>query len=98
MAVDGGTEKSHVPLSIRTLLLAIRALLIGLIAALRYRWINQVSEAQELRTTARLTEELRQISAALDTEITRAILVFTSPTPPAPSIYQRSHQRSLPSY
>ena len=70
MAFDGGTEQPRVPLNIRTLLLAILALVIGLVAALQYRWINQVSEAQELRTKARLTEELRQISAALATEIT----------------------------
>jgi signal transduction histidine kinase len=89
MASDAGTAQPHLPFNVRTLLLVILVLVIGLVAALQYRWINQVSEAQEFRTKARLTEELRQISAALDTESTRAILAFTSPPPASQSMYEK---------
>jgi signal transduction histidine kinase len=49
---------------------------------LQYRWIDEVSRAQETRERSRLREEARLIADALDTEITRAALVFTIPALP----------------
>lgn len=48
------------------------------LAVLQYRWIDEVSEAQEARATSRVREKLRLITDAFDTEITRAVLAFTS--------------------
>jgi signal transduction histidine kinase len=64
-------------LSLATLVLVVFAL-----AVLQYRWIDQLSEAQEARTTSRVRENLRRITDAVDTEITRAVLVFTMPSMP----------------
>lgn len=92
MAFGAGALRSRGPVNPRTLLLATLALVIVLVAALQYRWINQVSDAQELRARARLSEELHLVSAALDTEITRAVLAFTLPPPHAPSMYDKLEQ------
>lgn len=46
---------------------------------LQYHWIDEVSQAQETRTKSRFEQELRAISDALDTEITRAALFFSLP-------------------
>ena len=92
MAFGAGALKPRGPVNPRTLSLSTLALVIVLVAALQYRWINQVSDAQELRARARLSEELRLISAAFDTEVTRAVLAFTLPPPYAPSMYNQLEQ------
>ena len=61
-------------LSLATLVVVALAL-----GVLQYRWIDEVSQAQETRERSRLREEVRLIADALDTEITRAALVFTVP-------------------
>jgi signal transduction histidine kinase len=43
---------------------------------LQYRWIDEASDAEEARERARLREQVSLIVDALDTEITRAALVF----------------------
>jgi hypothetical protein len=55
------------------------SLALALLGVLQYRWIDEVSRAQESKATSRLREEVRLIVDALDTEITRAVLVFTTP-------------------
>ena len=92
MAFGSGALGPRGPVNPRTLLLVTLALVIVLVAALQYRWINQVSDAQEVRAKARLSEELHLISAAFDTEVTRAILAFTLPPPSAPSIDNKLEQ------
>lgn len=92
MAFGAGALKPRGPVNPRTLSLSTLALVIVLVAALQYRWINQVSDAQELRARARLSEELHLISAAFDTEVTRAVLAFTLPPPYAPSMYNQLEQ------
>jgi signal transduction histidine kinase len=59
------------------------------LGALQYRWIDEVSEAQENRTRSRLREEVARIGDALDTEIARAVLVFTIPPGPDEGIQDR---------
>jgi signal transduction histidine kinase len=86
MGLHGWLARSRVHWNLRTLSLAALALLIGVVAALQYRWISQLSVAQRFRAQARASEEVRIISDALDTEITRAILAFTMPLSPASSM------------
>ena len=49
------------------------------LAALQYYWINEVSNAQETRSTANLQSQAALISDAFDTEITRAALAMEVP-------------------
>ncbi len=80
-------------LNLHVLCLAVLGAVLVVLAALQYRWIDEVSQAQETRARLRLREEVRLLSDALDTEITRAALVFT-PTPvPAPSLYDALAER-----
>jgi signal transduction histidine kinase len=71
-----GLQWNHYALSLAMLLVVVFAL-----AVMQYRWINQVSEAQEASATSRVREKLRVVTDAFDAEITRAVLVFTSPSP-----------------
>ena len=68
--------------NLHALSLALLVVVVFALAVLQYRWIDQVSEAQEARATSRVRENLRRITDAFDVEITRAVLVFTmSPVP-----------------
>jgi Histidine kinase-, DNA gyrase B-, and HSP90-like ATPase len=60
--------------------LAMLAVIVFVLAVLQYRWIDQVSEAQEARATSRVREKLRLVTDAFDAEITRAVLAFTNPS------------------
>src|SRR5262249_24831974 len=64
---------------LHALSLATLAIVVLALAILQYRWIDQVSEAEETRVTSRVREELRLVADAIDIEITRAALVFTVP-------------------
>jgi signal transduction histidine kinase len=57
--------------------LATLVVVVFTLAVFQYRWIDQVSEAQEARATSRMRENLRLVTNAFDTEITRAVLAFT---------------------
>jgi hypothetical protein len=92
MAFDATPAQPRGPLNLRALLQVPLALVIALMAALQYRWINQVSDAQELRASVRLSEELNLVSTAFDTEITRAILAFTIPPVNATAIHNKLEQ------
>ena len=59
-------------------LTAIGTVAIGL-AAIQYRWINEVSNAAETRAAATLQSQVTLVSDAFDTEITRAALAFEVP-------------------
>jgi signal transduction histidine kinase len=72
MAAFPGMRWSLHAWSLGTLVVVVFAL-----AVLQYRWIDQVSEAQETRATSRVRESLRLVTDALDAEITRAVVVFT---------------------
>jgi hypothetical protein len=72
--------------------LSVVALALGV---LQYRWIDEVSQAQETRERSRLREEVRLIADALDTEITRAALVFTVPVLPG-TARTTPHQLNAP--
>jgi signal transduction histidine kinase len=80
-------------LNLEALCLPGLALVILAIGWLQYHWINQVSQAQQMQATGRLREETRLLSVALDTEITRAALVFTLSPAPASSIFDALEQR-----
>jgi hypothetical protein len=75
MRAFAGFRWNHYALSLAMLVVVVFAL-----AVLQYGWIDQVSEAQEARATSRVREKLRLVTDAFDTEITRAVLVFTSPS------------------
>jgi signal transduction histidine kinase len=67
--------------------LATLALVVLALAILQYRWINELSEAQESRAVSRLREETRMLADALDTEVTRGALAFEIPTAQTASQY-----------
>jgi signal transduction histidine kinase len=87
MAFDHGMVWFRVLWNLRAISLATLTLVIGVVATLQYRWISQVSDAQELRVKARLSEEVRLISDALDIESTRALMAFTISPHPASGAY-----------
>jgi signal transduction histidine kinase len=62
----------------RILSLATLALVVAALAILQYRWISELSDAQEIRAVSRLREEIASLADAFDTEVTRAALVFES--------------------
>jgi signal transduction histidine kinase len=74
-------------LSLATLVIVVFAL-----GFLQYRWIDEVSEAQETRAKSRLREEVGLIADAFDAEVTRAVLVFTSPPVSGESMHDKLEQ------
>src|ERR1700716_432753 len=82
-----------VHLNVRALSLATLAIVVLALGWLQYRWIDEVSQAQEAQAKSRLREAVRLISDALDTEITRAALVFTLPPAPVSETYNALEQR-----
>lgn len=77
--------------NLRTLLLATLVVVALALGILQYRWIDEVSQAQETRAKARLAVEVRLISDAFDSEISAA-LFFTIPRGPAPLLYDMLQQ------
>jgi signal transduction histidine kinase len=80
-------------LNLRVASLAILGIVVLALAVLQYRWIDEVSQAQEIRAASREREQIRVISDALDTEITRPALFFTILSVPVSSIYDALEQR-----
>jgi signal transduction histidine kinase len=68
--------------NLHALSLATLGVVVFVLAVLQYRWIDEVSEAQESRLRSRLRDDLRLIGDAFDVEITRAVLAFTVPRAP----------------
>jgi signal transduction histidine kinase len=73
-------HRPHVTLPVVSLV-ALFAIVIAA-GALQYRWIGEASDAQEARTLTRVRESVGRIADVLDAEISRAMLVFTSPIGP----------------
>ncbi|MGA2877618.1 MAG: HAMP domain-containing sensor histidine kinase [Bryobacteraceae bacterium] len=74
-------------LNLRIVSLATVVLGLLVLAVLQYRWIDEVSDAQENRAKSHLREEIRLVSDAFDTEVTRAALAFEIPAGPTSSMY-----------
>ncbi|HEV2201387.1 MAG TPA: HAMP domain-containing sensor histidine kinase [Bryobacteraceae bacterium] len=74
-------------LNIRVLSLATLVLVVLTLAGLQYRWIHQVSDAEETRAKLHVRQQVNLVVDALDTEVTRAALAFTIPPAPASSMY-----------
>jgi signal transduction histidine kinase len=68
-----------VRLNWRVFSLATLVLVVAALAMLQYRWIGELSEAQEDRAVSRLREETLSLADAFDTEVTRAALAFEVP-------------------
>ena len=66
-------------LDLRTLSLATLVLVVSALAVLQYRWIDQVSNAEETRAKSHLHEEAKLLADAFDTEVTRGALAFEIP-------------------
>ena len=79
-------------LNVRAFSLATLVVVAVILGALQYRWIDAVSQAQKTRTTLRLREEVRLVSDALDTEVTRAALAFTILPGLDASVYDKLEQ------
>jgi signal transduction histidine kinase len=80
-------------LNLRALSLATLVTVVLVLGWLQYRWIDEVSQAQEARAKSRLREIVRLISDALDTEVTRAGVVFTLPPAPDSAMYEALEER-----
>jgi len=76
-------------LDLRIVSLFTLVVVVLVLGVLQYRWIDEVSETQEKRARARLREEVTRVADALDTEITRAVLVFTMPPAPDEAIDEK---------
>ena len=74
-------------LTLRIVSLATVVLGVLVLAVLQYRWIDEVSDAQENRAKSHLREEIRLVSDAFDSEVTRAALAFEIPVGPTSSMY-----------
>ena len=72
----------------RILPLSALGVVIVALAVLQYRSIDAVSKAHEAQTRSILSERVKTLSDALDTEITRAALVFEVPPAPEASVLQ----------
>jgi len=75
-----------------TLSLATLVVVVLILAVLQYRWIDQIAVAQETRAESRLREDLGLIVDAFDTEITRAVLVFTFALSPGEAVKEALDQ------
>jgi signal transduction histidine kinase len=71
------------------LTLAMLVVVVFALAILQYRWIDQLSEAQETRATSRTRENVTRLTDAFDSEITRAVLAFTIP----PGVGETMHDK-----
>jgi signal transduction histidine kinase len=69
--------------------LAALAAVVFALGALQYRWIDQVSAAQEARAESHVRETLSRVTDAFDVEITRAVLLFTMPLMPGESTWNK---------
>src|SRR5262245_2472404 len=76
-------------LDLRVVSLFTLVVVVLVLGVLQYRWIDEVSDTQEKRARARLRDEVTRVADALDTEITRAVLVFTMPPAPDETIDER---------
>src|SRR5262245_24067345 len=68
------------------------AVVVVMLALLQYRWIDEVSAAQEARAASRVREILRRITDAFDVEITRAVLLFSMPPMPGETTRDKLEQ------
>jgi signal transduction histidine kinase len=80
------------PWNLHAVALAMLVVVVFALAVLQYRWIDQVSEAQEARATSRMRENLRLVTDAFDAEITRAVLAFTVPPAARETMHDRLDQ------
>ena len=63
------------------------------LAVLQYRWIEDLSEGHETRNQSRVRDTVRALTNAIDTEVTRAALVFKSPLAAMPSRFDELERR-----
>ena len=87
MRVRSGAAATDLRFSLRVLSLATVVLGVLVLAILQYRWIDEVSNAQQTQAKSHLREEIRLLSDAFDTEVTRAALAFDIPPGPPSSMY-----------
>src|SRR5262245_28069965 len=79
MHVSSGSGVSRFRTSLRAASLATLVTLVIVLALFQYRWIGELGEAQEARAFVRLSDTVKALTDAFDTEATRAILVFEIP-------------------
>lgn len=68
-------------LSNRLWVLCALLVVLGALALMQYRWIDQLAKAQRQRTRANLSSALSNVESDFDIEITRAFLAFQVPFP-----------------
>src|SRR5687768_11010110 len=56
--------------------LAALVIAVLVLAFFQYRWINELSEAQDARARTRVRDLAATLAAAFDTEVTRSVLTF----------------------
>jgi signal transduction histidine kinase len=78
--------------NLHVLSLAAVVVVVFALAFLQYRWIDQVSAAQEARAASRVRENLNRITDAVDVEVTRAVLLFTMPPMPGETARDKLEQ------
>src|SRR5262245_13927604 len=79
MRLSSGLGFPSLRLGVRAASLATLVILVLVLALFQYRWIGELREAQEARASARLSDTVKALADAFDTEVTRAILVFEIP-------------------